>query len=190
MKNTVKPTTTGVTQVDKDAGYGMYQDSLPATDPMSNKYRAPMNGTSGIQSGPAASYANNPEMFDTQSTSNWWDSDTYGNQTETLKKGLYQDGSKMNQNDLFQQQYGDSLVSETALRDAQIEELQGFDYMGAGSLAMQGIGTAMQMGLYGDRKDYMENVNAGLEQNLQNAEESHNTRQANTASYGSAFSNA
>jgi len=74
------------------------------------------------------------------------------------------------------------------LRDAQIEELQGFDYMGAGSLAMQGIGTAMQMGLYGDRKDYMENTNAALEQNMQNAEESHNTRQANTASYGSAFS--
>jgi len=179
-----KPTTTGV--VKPAQPYANNPKSLK------NPYASYDEGASqaGMYGAAPVTYESRPELYDVKDTSNWWDSDTYGNQTETLKKGLYQDGSAMNQNDLFQQQYGDSLVSETALRNAQIEDLQGFDYMGAGSLAMTGIGTAMQMGLYGDRKDYMSNTNAALEQNTQNAEESHNTRQANTASYGSAFSNA
>jgi len=102
--------------------------------------------------------------------------------------GVYNTASGTNnalQNEMIKGQglYNDMMTE-------QIKDMQGFDYMGASSLGFQGLGTAMQMGLYGDRKDYMQNVNAGLEQNLQNAEETHNTQMANTASYGSAFSQA
>ena len=171
-----------------------------------NPYRAPVsstvnpyagstsqglyNGTSGIESGPAVTYGSNPEMFDVESTNNWWDSSTYGDQTETLKKGLYDDGSSMTQGDLLDQRYGDALQSETDLRNAQIADLGSTDWMGAASLGMQGIGTAMQMGLYGDRKDYMKNTNEALEQNMAIAQDDYDTKKATTESYGSAFSNA
>ncbi len=84
--------------------------------------------------------------------------------------------------------YENSLNSETALRNAQIDDLQGFDWMGAGGLAMSGVNTAMEIGLYGDKKDYMENANKAMDQNLQNAEEDFNTRQTNKSNYGSTFS--
>ena len=83
--------------------------------------------------------------------------------------------------------YDDYLKSETELRNAQIEELQGFDYMGAGSLAIQGLGTAMEMGLYGDRKDYIKNANKGLEQNIQFAREDQQDKQARNANLQTTF---
>ncbi len=94
-------------------------------------------------------------------------------------RGLY--------NSQIEEDYGRSLDSETKYRNAQIEDMQGFDYMGAGSLAIQGLGTAMEMGLYGDRKDYIKNANRGLEQNIQFAKEDQRDKQARNANLQTTF---
>jgi len=78
--------------------------------------------------------------------------------------------------------------SYTAMLDEQIKDMQSFDTMGAVGLGMQGLGTAMQMGMYGDKKDYLSGSVSALEQATANSEEAHNQKMANTASYGSAFS--
>ena len=142
------------------------------------------------ESGPTVQRADTMNGFDTMNVTpqlNDFQTSQANQNNWTYEQAL---SSPTDKGGMYEQAYMDNLTSETALRDAQITDLQGFDYMGAGSLAMQGLGTAMQMGLYGDRKDYMKNVNSSMEQNMRNAQESHDTRQANTASYGSAFSNA
>ncbi len=63
-----------------------------------------------------------------------------------------------------------------------------FDWMGAANTGMQGANLAMNIGLYGDKKDYYENVNKGLEQNLTNAQATHDNRAKQQTNLGSTFS--
>ena len=99
-------------------------------------------------------------------------------------------GSPKNNAELLEQGQLEIQGKESALLDDRIKNANSFDWMGGANTVMSGLNTAMQVGMYGDRKDYMKNVNKGLEQNMRNAQQSHDTRQKNTASYGSAFSNA
>ena len=89
---------------------------------------------------------------------------------------------------------GEMLMNEGLKLDNEIKQGT-IDNMGTSwndwaNIGLGAVGTGMQMGLYGDRKDFLSNSNDALEQQNQNAEEAHNTKMANNATYGSAFSNA
>ena len=63
-----------------------------------------------------------------------------------------------------------------------------FDWMGAAGVGIQGANLAMNIGMYSDKKDYYENVNKGLEQNLTNAQDTHDNRAKQQTNLGSTFS--
>ena len=58
------------------------------------------------------------------------------------------------------------------------------------NIGLGGLGVAMQLSMLPDQQDYLSSSVDALKQQTQNAEEAHNTKMANNASYGSAFSNA
>ncbi len=58
------------------------------------------------------------------------------------------------------------------------------------NIGMGAIGTGMEMSMFGDKKDYLKNSNRALELQTANANEAHQTKMANNASYGSAFGRA
>jgi len=82
----------------------------------------------------------------------------------------------------------DQRNASTALDTQLLKDAQGFDWMGATNVGLQGLNTAMQVGMYGDQKDYMQNVNAGLEQNMRNAQATHDNRVTQQKNLGSTFS--
>ena len=82
----------------------------------------------------------------------------------------------------------DSRNASTALDQEMLKQAQGFDWMGAANVGFQGLNTAMQVGMYGDQKDYMQNVNKGLEQNMKNAQATHDNRATQQQNLGSTFS--
>ncbi len=71
---------------------------------------------------------------------------------------------------------------------AGIKDANSFDWMGAANVGLQGANTLMEIGMYGDKKDYMQNVNAGLEQNMKNAQATHDNRATQQQNLGSTFS--
>jgi len=82
----------------------------------------------------------------------------------------------------------DAREARTALDIQTLKDAQSFDWLGAGNVAAQGVNTIMEVGLYGDKKDYYKNVNKGLEQNLTNAQATHDNRATQQKNLGSAFS--
>jgi len=73
-------------------------------------------------------------------------------------------------------------------RNNAIMDNQGTSWNDWANIGLGAVGTGMQMSMHGDRKDFLSNSNKALEQQTANAEEAHNTKMANNASYGSAFS--
>ena len=96
--------------------------------------------------------------------------------------------SAMNSEQLATQALTDQRNMDTALKGQQLADAQAFDWMGAANVGFQGLNTAMQVGMYGDQKDYMKNVNAGLEQNMSNAQATHDNRETQQQNLGSTFS--
>ena len=87
-----------------------------------------------------------------------------------------------------EQNYADNLAMDTKLKEQNLLDAQAFDWMGAANVGFQGLNTAMEVGMYGDKKDYMNNVNKGLEQNMRNAQATHDNRATQQQNLGSTFS--
>ena len=135
----------------------------------------------------AFNYDNNPSAFNTQeNSSSWYDPFSFGDygqnaDSAVLKNGLNADGSAMNSAQMKDQQIGNYYD--------EMSKNVGTSWNDWANIGLGTVGTAMEIGMYGDKKDFLSNSNKALEQSTANAEEAHNTKLANNASYGSAFSN-
>ncbi len=143
---------------------------------------------------PDFNYTNNPSYFRTSENDapvydpfSWGD---YGQNANSavLKKGFNTDGSKMTPEQLATQSLTDSRNMDTAIKEQVLLDSQSFDWMGTANVGLQGLNTAMEVGMYGDKKDYMKNVNKGLEQNMRNAQATHDNRATQQQNLGNTFS--
>jgi len=142
----------------------------------------------------AFNYKTNPNAFNKVETggSQWYNPLTWGDEAKVdyqLKPGYNPKTGEFSQSRLLDDK---KIANMTAQENAwnAIANNQGMQWNDWANIGLGGLGTLMQLGTYGDRKDYLQGSVDALEQQMQNAEEAHNTKMKNTASYGSAFSNA
>jgi len=151
-----------------------------------NTPAVPAVGASPTFGASDVTYANNPSSFNTtENSSAWYDPFSFGDYGQdagsaTLKQGLNPDGSAMN----AAQKKDQSLAN---LYDTQAANV-GTSWNDWANIGLGSIGTGMQMSMHGDKKDYLSGSVDALEQSTANSQEAHDTKMANNASYGSAFS--
>jgi len=95
------------------------------------------------------------------------------------------DGSFLSNNEILR---NDNLKKQGDINDRIISDMDAFDWAGYAGAGMQGLDTAMQMGLYGDKKDRLQLGNDALKQNMTMAQGTYDNRAAQQQNLGSTFS--
>ena len=140
-------------------------------------------------------WQSNPDAYDIVSESAaTWDPSTWGSTNESISRKFGYDpvtGLQTSEQSLLDTQANQaSLMDSERLKNQAIADNVGTSWNDWANIGLGTMGVGMQAGLYGERKDYLQGTNDALAQATQNSEEAHNAEMQNTASYGSAFSQA